>query len=190
MELYEKLSHIQNEMNVPKNLFNKFGNYHYRNAETILETAKPICLAYQTTLTISDEIIIVGDRYYVKATAILHDWESDRKILNTALARESLDKKGMDSSQVTGSTSSYARKYALNGLFNLDDVKDADDPANTDKPEKKEAEVKLLTDNQRTTIEILYTPEEIITMSNNLKRSIDKWTLEEASKAIKKRKND
>lgn len=126
MNIYEKLSNIQNEMNVPKNLFNKFGNYSYRNAETILESAKPICKKYKTTLTVDDEIILIGERYYVRAMAKLFDWDSGEIIANTALAREEETKKGMDGSQITGSASSYARKYALNGLFNLDDVKDAD----------------------------------------------------------------
>ena len=147
INLKEKLSNIQNEMNVPKNLFNKFGNYYYRNAETILEVAKAICQKYRTVLTVSDEIIQVGDRFYIKAVAKLADFDSDNTIYNEAYAREALEKKGMDSSQVTGAASSYARKYALNGLFNLDDVKDADDPAtNNDKPEPKK--VDLISKNQ------------------------------------------
>ena len=124
--LKRKLSHIQLEMKVPKNLYNSFGKYNYRNAETILETAKPVCHKYKTTLVVEDEIINVGDRYYIKATARLIDWESAAIIEVSALAREEAEKKGMDASQVTGSCSSYARKYALNGLFCLDDVKDAD----------------------------------------------------------------
>ena len=184
MELYEKLSHIQNEMNVPKNLFNKFGNYYYRNAETILETAKPICLAYRTTLTISDELINLDGRYYVKATAILHDWESDKKVLNTALAREEESQKGMSSSQVTGSASSYARKYALNGLFNLDDVKDDDSGDNTKETKEEKAEV-LITDSQMAKIKDLYTIDEIKGMEERLNKPLNKWSVVETSKAIK-----
>ena len=126
MNLIEKLSHIQNEMNVKKSQFNKFGNYNYRSAEDILAEAKKVCMKYKTTLIVSDEIQKIDDRFYIKATALLYDWESEKKFYTDAYAREELSKKGMDSSQVTGSCSSYARKYALNGLFNLDDVKDAD----------------------------------------------------------------
>lgn len=124
--LKEKLSFIQNELNVPKNLYNSFGKYSYRNAETILETAKPICKKYRTTLTVFDEIAMIGERYYIKATALLKDWDSDDNEVGMAYAREEYEKKGMDGSQITGSASSYARKYALNGLFNIDDTKDAD----------------------------------------------------------------
>lgn len=113
-------------MKVPKNLYNKFGGYNYRNAETILEAAKPLCEKYGCTLTVGDEIVQIGDRYYVKATACLFDNDDNHVITNNAYAREEESKKGMDGSQVTGSCSSYARKYALNGLFCLDDVKDAD----------------------------------------------------------------
>lgn len=113
-------------MKVPKNLYNKFGGYNYRNAETILEVAKPLCEKYGCTLTVGDEIVQIGDRYYVKATACLFDSDENHVITNNAYAREEESKKGMDGSQVTGSCSSYARKYALNGLFCLDDVKDAD----------------------------------------------------------------
>lgn len=126
MTIYEKLSFIQNEMKVPKDKYNDFGRYYYRNAETILDVAKPICKKNKTTLLVSDEICLIGDRYYIKATASLHDWESESVIEAYALAREEENKKGMDASQITGATSSYARKYALNGLFNLDDVNDAD----------------------------------------------------------------
>ena len=126
MTIKEKLSCIQSEMNVPKNLYNKFGNYNYRNAETILENAKPVCKKYRTTLTIRDEIHVIGDRYYIEAIAELTDWDSPEVIKVNAFAREAVTKKGMDEAQITGSTSSYARKYALKGLFDLDDNKDPD----------------------------------------------------------------
>lgn len=163
--LYEKLSYIQNEMNVPKNLFNKFGNYYYRNAESILESAKPICKKYRTTLTIEDRIIEISGRFYIESIARLTDWDSDSVIENKAYAREADQKKGMDESQVTGSCSSYARKYALNGLFNLDDVKDVDSEDNTEKgtaktkPQtKSQSNVKTTTKGQINTI-IDYTNE-------------------------------
>lgn len=124
--ILEKLQKVQNEMKAPKNLYNSFGKYKYRNAEGILEAFKPYGNKYGLALTISDEIVQIGERIYVKAIAMLHDIETSESIQNTAFARESLEKKGMDDSQITGTASSYARKYALNGLFLLDDTKDAD----------------------------------------------------------------
>jgi hypothetical protein len=119
--IYEKLLNIQNELKAPKSQFNDFGKYKYRNAEDILESVKPLCFKYKATLTLSDEIVLIGERYYVKATATLTDNEKpELKIWTTAYAREEESKKGMDGSQVTGASSSYARKYALNGLFNID----------------------------------------------------------------------
>lgn len=120
----DKLKTIQVDLNAPKNLENKFGNYKYRSAEGILEALKPFLQAVDAILTISDEIVEVGGRIYVKATATFtHAGES---ISTTAFAREAESKKGMDDAQVTGACSSYARKYALNGLFCIDDTKDAD----------------------------------------------------------------
>ena len=120
----KKLTIIQTELNAPKNLENKFGNYRYRSAEGILEALKPLLKTADAILTISDEIVEVGGRVYVKATATFTaDGES---ITTTAFAREAESKKGMDDAQVTGACSSYARKYALNGLFCIDDTKDAD----------------------------------------------------------------
>ena len=134
MNIYEKLSNIQNELKAPKGQFNKFGGYKYRSCEDILEAVKPICKNNKTTLVISDTLENIGDRYYIKATATLYDIENEAQeigignafISNTAYAREEESKKGMDGSQITGTASSYARKYALNGLFCIDDTKDAD----------------------------------------------------------------
>ena len=127
MTLREKLSEIQNELKAPKGQYNKFGNFHYRSAEDILEAVKPLCKKYKTVPTLSDEIELIGDRHYIKATATLWDLdENGAYIKTTAYARESEKKSGMDDSQITGSCSSYARKYALNGLFCIDDNKDAD----------------------------------------------------------------
>lgn len=122
-----KLNEIQQKLSVPKSHKNTFGNYNYRNCEDILEAVKP--LLGDSNLFISDEVVQVGDRYYVKATATLID--GDKETIVTAYARESEDKKGMDSAQITGASSSYARKYALNGLFLIDDGKDADSDDNT-----------------------------------------------------------
>lgn len=126
MTIYEKLSAIQAELKVPKDQHNNFGNYNYRSCEDILEKVKPICKAHKTVLILSDDLANIGDRYYVKAKAELIDLESGDFIDTFAFAREEQEKKGMDGSQVTGASSSYARKYALNGLFNIDDVKDSD----------------------------------------------------------------
>ena len=126
MGVYEKLLNVQTELKAPKGQTNSFGKYKYRSCEDILEAVKPILAKYKASLTISDSLELVGERYYIKATATFVDVETDGMISNTAYARESVEKKGMDDSQVTGATSSYARKYALNGLFLIDDTKDAD----------------------------------------------------------------
>ena len=142
MNITEKLSVIQQELIAPKNQYNSFGKYNYRSCEDILESLKPYLNKLKVAVTVSDDIIAVGDRYYVKATATIRDCESNETITNSAYARESDDKKGMDASQVTGATSSYARKYALNGLFCIDDVKDADtrDNRQQEAKEQKQAE--------------------------------------------------
>lgn len=126
MKLVEKLLNIQNELKAPKGQFNAFGKYKYRSNEDILEAVKPLLAKYKTALVVSDEIVEVGGRLYVKATSTLHDIDSAETLYNTAYAREEEDKKGMDGSQITGASSSYARKYSLNGLFAIDDNKDSD----------------------------------------------------------------
>lgn len=119
-----KLSIIQSEIKAPKGQMNKFGNYKYRSCEDIVEAAKPVLAKYGAYLTLSDEIVCIGTRFYVKATATI----SDGSVIHecTAFAREEESKKGMDGAQITGAASSYARKYALNGLFAIDDTKDSD----------------------------------------------------------------
>lgn len=124
--LKEKLQNIQVELKAPKNLKNSFGNYNYRNAEGILEALKPFEKKYKVAFTITDEVVGISDRVYVKAVASILDVESDAEICSVGWAREAPTKKGMDDSQLTGATSSYARKYALSGLLLLDDTKDAD----------------------------------------------------------------
>lgn len=210
MSIYEKLSCIQNEMQVPKNLYNSYGKYYYRNAETILETAKPICKKYRTTLIVSDDIKEVCGRWYVLSTAKLIDWDSESVIENHGFAREAENKTGMDSSQLTGSCSSYARKYALNGLFNLDDVKEADSneqKQETDAKTKGKAEVKeqakaktqpseqkptaqaiLATQKQIGLIVNMYAKNELNAMLKRLnKKNLTELTIEEASTMIKAR---
>lgn len=121
---------IQTTLKAPKNLFNSFGNYKYRNAEGILEAVKPLLAENKLSMYISDDVQAVNDRVYVKATVSIFDIETGESVMATASAREALNKKGMDDSQITGTASSYARKYALNGIFLLDDTKDADTDEN------------------------------------------------------------
>ena len=125
----KKLIKIQNELKAPKSQYNSFGKYNYRNCEDILVAVKPLLSREGLLLTISDEIWAVGERIYVKSTVSLSDGSESIDV--TAYARESETKKGMDDSQITGAASSYARKYALNGLFLIDDTKDADHADNT-----------------------------------------------------------
>ena len=126
MNVYEKLIAIQSELKAPKSQYNNFGKYAYRNCEDILEALKPLLKEHKSTIYIADEIVTVLDRFYIKATVTFIDAETGEKIINTAYAREEECKKGMDGSQVTGASSSYARKYALNGMFAIDDTKDSD----------------------------------------------------------------
>ena len=121
----KELQSIQSKLKAPKSQYNNFGKYPYRSCEDILEAVKPLLAEEKCTLTISDDITMIGDWIYVKATATLTN-ESGTKEQTTAFAREEAVKKGMDAAQITGSTSSYARKYALNGLFCIDDTKDPD----------------------------------------------------------------
>lgn len=122
----QKLITIQKELKAPKKQFNKFGNYKYRSCEDILEAVKPLVTREGCALTITDEIVEIGERYYVKAIATIRDTKDGSEISVSAFAREPEDKKGSDVSQITGAASSYARKYCLNGLFLIDDTKDAD----------------------------------------------------------------
>ncbi|AVO28403.1 ERF superfamily protein [Megasphaera elsdenii] len=124
---------VQALLKAPKSQYNKFGKYAYRSCEDIVEAAKPLLGEQGLTLLMSDDVVLIGDRYYIKATATLIDANDGEQVAASALAREPVSRKGMDDSQVTGSSSSYARKYALNGLFCIDDSKDSDQ-LNTDAP--------------------------------------------------------
>lgn len=126
MSILSKLADIQHELKAPKGQYNAFGKYKYRSCEDILEALKAVLAQHECFVTLSDEIVLIGERYYIKSTVTICDAETGEKYQNTALAREDADKKGMDGSQITGAASSYARKYALNGLFAIDDTKDAD----------------------------------------------------------------
>ena len=127
MEIYNKLAFIQQNLKAPKDQYNRFGGYKYRSCESVLEAVKPLLAETKTSLIITDNVTEVGNRVYVRATAILTNIEKpEEKVLSEGFAREEETKKGMDASQVTGAASSYARKYALNGLFCIDDNKDSD----------------------------------------------------------------
>lgn len=162
--VYLKLVEVQSKLKSPKSRFNNFGNYAYknceeksqfnkfrnyayRNCEDILEALKPLLAEVKAVVNISDEVVLVGERYYIKATVKFIDAETGDVVEASAMAREEESKKGMDSSQLTGSTSSYARKYALNGLFAIDDTKDSD-TTNTHGEEDSKSNVITLTDKQ------------------------------------------
>ena len=120
----KKLIEVQTELKAPKNKFNSFGNFSYRSCEDILESVKPLLKARGLMMTITDEVVNVGSKNYIRATVTIRD--GDQTVSVSAFAREAEAKKGMDDSQITGTASSYARKYALNGMFLIDDTKDAD----------------------------------------------------------------
>ena len=154
--MVDKLMRIQAKLKAPKGQRNTFGNYNYRSCEDILEAVKPLLAEEGCTLTLSDEIELIGDRYYIKATATL---KSDKEEIHvSAYAREEQAKKGMDSAQVTGATSSYARKYALNGLFCIDDNKDPDTDEYTNQKKKAQesakAEEKITAEMEKNAIEL------------------------------------
>ena len=156
-KIYSELSRIQQELKAPKNLYNNFGKYKYRNAEGILEAVKPVLNGY--ALIINDEPVLVGDRFYIKATVTLTDGEES--VSAVAYAREDAEKRGMDGCQLTGACSSYARKYALNALLMIDDSKDSDDdslspknPANQSEKEEIEREKEIAKNNPAVVNEI------------------------------------
>ena len=137
----KELCEIQKKLKAPKGQFNKFGNYKYRSCEDILEAVKPLLYEHGCSLKLSDDLVYVGDRYYIKATATITTKDGAAETV-TAYAREEETKKGMDGSQITGTASSYARKYALNGLFCIDDTKDADTDEYTERTRGKESNPK------------------------------------------------
>ena len=165
MNIYEKLLNVQTELKAPKGQFNAFGKYKYRSCEDILEALKPVLNKYKLTFFINDEIVEVNNRNYVKATiTIINIEKPDEQIQTSALAREEETKKGMDGSQITGASSSYARKYALNGLFAIDDTKDSDITNNgedEESTEDKEMLVEIIAKN--------ITPEELSKFLKNKK---------------------
>ena len=180
----QKLINIQKDLKAPKSNYNSFGKYKYRSCEDILEAVKPLLAREECTLTLSDEIVNVGDRYYIKATARITDDTATRTV--TAYAREAAEKKGQDDSQITGTASSYARKYALNGLFLIDDTKDADtDEYRAQTTQKEQATTKLATAAQKKTLMTLC-QEKGIDVNEILKQvgCTDKLTADQHGKAL------
>jgi len=175
------LSEIQKKLNAPKNQFNKFGNFSYRSCEDILEGIKPL-LPEEYSVLLSDEIVELAGRFYIKATAALSNGEE--QVETTAYAREPEGRKGMDEAQVTGATSSYARKYALNGLFAIDDSKDADTQNNTILHSASKNPVELNVGAQGTKLDAMVTEaQERVLRANNLYR--EGMTKQEAIEVIK-----
>ena len=152
MNIYEKLLQIQTKLEVPKSQYNSFGKYHYRNCEDIQSAVKPLLKEVGATLITKDELVLIGERYYIKTTARLINAEDGECIENTAYAREEESKKGMDSAQITGSTSSYARKYALNGLFAIDDSRDPDSQSHSNQGEKPNKDTGKINKNEADTL--------------------------------------
>ena len=181
MSVYEKLSKVQSELKAPKGQYNSFGKYKYRSCEDILEAVKPLNAKHGVVLTVGDEVVEISNRFYVKATATFVDIESGEKIINTALAREDDSKKGMDGSQITGTASSYARKYCLNGLFCIDDTKDADTDEYRHQQERKPQENKP---QERQYVKVVNGSTEVIN-SNGEYVAIENLTVEQLEKTLK-----
>lgn len=187
MSIKEKLLNIQTELKAPKGQYNSYGGYKYRSCEDILEAVKPLLKDNKCTLRITDDVVQIGERYYIKATVKLTDLEEDGAygdVQNTAYAREEDTKKGMDGSQITGTASSYARKYALNGLFLIDDTKDADTDEHKKETGEEEKTEKLATEKQ---IELLkkIAEEQGKTLDEE---AVKGWTMKQASDFISKHK--
>lgn len=189
MNIYQKLLNIQRELKAPRNQYNNFGKYSYRSCEDILEGLKPLLEKNKAVLVINDMIVQIGDRYYVEATAKLIDAEKgeESQITSTAYAREDENKKGMDKSQLTGSTSSYARKYALNGLFAIDDTKDSDATNTHEKEQKKASKPKnnLISNKQRKRMFAISNGNEKL-----VKEAIEKFGFKKTDEITKEKYND
>ena len=193
MNIYEKLMNIHKELKAPKGQYNSFGKYKYKSCEDILESVKPLLEKYKVTIILTDKLEQIGERYYIRAMAILFDTESDNSIENTAYAREEETKKGMDGSQITGTSSSYARKYALNGLLLIDDTKDADTDEfakeNNKGKTKEEPKEKKITPGQLKVLSKLYTGDNLVKLLelNNLEK-LEDMSMEKANEIILKLK--
>lgn len=180
--IYEKLANIQKELFVPKDQKNDFGRYNYRSCEDILTKVKPLCEKNGCVLFLTNETIQVGERNYIEAHATLIESKTGEKIESVASAREAESKKGMDESQITGTASSYARKYALAGLFCIDNERDAD----TNEYMKKTQGKTLATDKQIKLLKDKMSEEQIGKMLEYYKvKKIEELTIEQASQTIK-----
>lgn len=193
MNIYEKLMNIQKELKAPKSQYNSFGKYKYRSCEDILESVKPLLEKYKVTIILTDKLEQIGERYYIRAKAILIDTESNNSIENTAYAREEETKKGMDGSQITGTSSSYARKYALNGLLLIDDTKDADTDEfakeNNKGKTKEEPKEKKITPGQLKVLSKLYTGDNLVKLLElNKIDKLEDMSMEKANEIILKLK--
>lgn len=191
MNIYEKLMNIQQELKAPKGQYNSFGKYKYRSCEDILESVKPLLEKYKVTIILSDKLEQIGERYYIRAKAILIDTESNNSIENTAYAREEETKKGMDGSQITGTSSSYARKYALNGLLLIDDTKDADTDEfakeNNKGKTKEEPKEKKITPGQLKVLSKLYTGDNLVKLLElNKIDKLEDMSMEKANEILSK----
>ena len=203
MGIYNKLLAIQTELKAPKSQYNNFGKYKYRNCEDILEAVKPLLAKTNTTLFITDTVELIGTRFYVKATATLVSCEDESNTISvSAYAREEENKKGMDGSQVTGASSSYARKYALNGLFAIDDTKDSDTtnvpqdnaakPQNTKPPvQQKKSQLSKDTSDRLNNALMSYTKltnykmnNVIVQLQNEIGKNIKDFTEKDAEKVL------
>lgn len=194
MNIYEKLAAVQQELKAPKDKKNTFAGYSYRSAEGILEAVKPVLAKYEALIAISDEIIDISGRIYVKATATFLDRKDGAAIQVTAYAREAEEKKGLDVSQVTGTASSYARKYALNGLLLIDDTKDADtdeyakqtkEDKPEEKPKKKQPLTEYASEGALKTIKIM-TEKAGLSLDKILNKPLEQLTANEAVQMILK----
>lgn len=187
LSLVQKVVKIQNELKAPKGQFNKFGGYKYRSCEDIVESVKPILNTYGVMLNLSDEVVLIGDRYYIKAVAGLTDGTD--VIQSVAFAREPQDLKGMSESQITGTASSYARKYALNGLLAIDDTKDPDTDEFATQTGKEPKQEPKATPNQINFLLKAYTGENLekLLKANNISK-IEDLPMTKASELISKLK--
>jgi len=188
VSIYEKLGLIQSKLKAPKSQYNKFGNYNYRSCEDILEAVKPLLAETKTVLNITDQVEVVGNRIYVRAEVHLRDCEDisvSGEVVTVAYAREEESKKGMDSSQVTGAASSYARKYALNGLFCIDDTKDSDFTNNGGKKSASNKKASATSARKAETVEEV----EMISSENimSIKNIVDKYPESKLMDQIKQR---
>lgn len=187
LSLVQKVVLVQNELKAPKGQFNKFGNYKYRSCEDIVESLKPILKKYEIMLNLSDELVLIGDRYYIKAVAGLTDGTD--VIQSVAYAREPEALTGMSASQITGTASSYARKYALNGLLAIDDTKDPDTDEFAKTTEQEPKEEQKATPNQIKVLANVYKDENLkkLLEANNISK-IEDLPMTKASELISKLK--